>query len=87
MEVHQKHGKVAQNIHGASRNYRYVWDVSGPTYTLSLRGIWVQQVAAQASFFVEARSLVRDAPTWNKRSSELLVVTHGAFCELRRGIR
>src|SRR4051812_23843269 len=51
----------------------------GPTYTLSLRGIWVQQVAAQASFFVEARSLVRDAPTCNKRSSELLVVTRGAF--------
>src|ERR1043165_4741769 len=51
----------------------------GPTYTLSLCGIWVQQVAAQASFFVEARSLVRDAPTWNKQSSELLVVTRGAF--------
>src|SRR3954467_4402284 len=30
-------------------------------------------------FFVEARSLVSDAPTWNKRSSELLVVTCGAF--------
>src|SRR3954468_1491526 len=30
-------------------------------------------------FFVEARSLVRDAPTWNNRSSELLVVTRGAF--------
>src|SRR3954468_3964274 len=54
----------------------------GPTYTLRLRGIWVQQVAAQASFFVEARSLVRDAPTWNKRSSELLVVTRGAFASL-----
>ena len=51
----------------------------GPTYTLSLHGIWVQCVAAQASFFVEARSLVRDAPTWNKRSSELVVVTRGAF--------
>src|SRR3954469_5737953 len=51
----------------------------GPTFTLSLRGIWVQQVAAQASFLVEARSLVRDAPTWNKRSSDLLVVTRGAF--------
>ena len=23
-----KHGKVTQNMHGASRNYRYVWDVS-----------------------------------------------------------
>src|SRR4051812_29481893 len=49
----------------------------GTTYTLSLCGIWVQQVATQASFFVEARSLVRYAPTWNKRSSELLVVTRG----------
>src|SRR3954471_17813614 len=29
--------------------------------------------------FVEARSLDSDAPTWNKRSSELLVVTLGAF--------
>ena len=28
MKVHLKHGKVTQNIHGASRNYRYVWDVS-----------------------------------------------------------
>ena len=30
-------------------------------------------------FFVEARSLVSDAPTWNKWSSEVLVVTHRAF--------
>src|SRR4051812_32029203 len=51
----------------------------GPTYMLSLRGIWVQCIVAQTSFFVEARSLVRDAPTWNKRSSEILVVTRGAF--------
>ena len=28
MEVYVKHGKVTQNMHGASRNYRYVWDVS-----------------------------------------------------------
>ena len=28
MKVQEKHGKVAQNMHGASRNYRYVWDVS-----------------------------------------------------------
>ena len=54
----------------------------GPTYTLSLRGIWVQCIVAQASFFIEARSLIRDAPTWNKRSSELLVVTRGAFASL-----
>ena len=26
--MHLKHGKVTQNMHGASRNYRYVWDVS-----------------------------------------------------------
>src|SRR3954471_18193750 len=51
----------------------------GPTYTLSLCGIWVQCVVTQALFFVEAQSLVSDAPTWNKRSSELLVVTRGAF--------
>src|SRR4051794_5875192 len=28
MKVHLKHGKVTQNMHGASINYRYVWDVS-----------------------------------------------------------
>ena len=28
MKVHQKHSKVTQNMYGASRNYRYVWDVS-----------------------------------------------------------
>ena len=28
MKVQSKHGKVIQNMHGASRNYRYVWDVS-----------------------------------------------------------
>ena len=27
-QSHTKHGKVTQNMHGASRNYRYVWDVS-----------------------------------------------------------
>ena len=29
MKVHQKHTNVTQNMHGARRNYRYVWDVSG----------------------------------------------------------
>src|SRR4051812_46098508 len=28
MKVQAKHGKVTQIMHGASRNYRYVWDVS-----------------------------------------------------------
>src|SRR4051812_10524921 len=28
MKVHLKHGKVRQIMHGESRNYRYVWDVS-----------------------------------------------------------
>src|ERR1044072_8370824 len=28
MKVQAKDGKVTQNMHGASRNYRYVWDVS-----------------------------------------------------------
>src|SRR3954469_4524400 len=28
MKVQEKHGKVTQNMHEASRNYRYVWDVS-----------------------------------------------------------
>ena len=28
MKVQAKHGKVTQIMHGESRNYRYVWDVS-----------------------------------------------------------
>src|SRR4051812_24447458 len=28
MKVQAKHGKVTQNMHGANRNYIYVWDVS-----------------------------------------------------------
>src|SRR3954466_3071604 len=28
MKVQEKHGKVAQIMHGASRNYRYICDVS-----------------------------------------------------------
>ena len=28
MKIHLKHGKVTQIMHGASRNYRYIWDVS-----------------------------------------------------------
>ena len=28
MKVQATHGKVRQNMHGASRNYRYDWDVS-----------------------------------------------------------
>src|SRR4051812_40851835 len=31
MKVHQKHNNITQNMHGASRNYRYVWDISGDT--------------------------------------------------------
>src|SRR3954463_337884 len=31
MKVQAKHGKVTQNMHGARRNYRFVWDVS-PLY-------------------------------------------------------
>ena len=31
MKVHLKHGKVTQIMHGASRNYRYIWDVSDVT--------------------------------------------------------
>src|SRR4051812_30604049 len=29
MKVQAKYGKVTQIMHGASRNYRYIWDVSG----------------------------------------------------------
>src|SRR3954471_4498884 len=42
------------------------------TYTLSLCGIWAQCIVFQEYvFFVEAWSLVGNAPTWNKQSSEL----------------
>ena len=34
MKVQAKHGKVTQNMHGASINYRYVWDVSAPSYEI-----------------------------------------------------
>src|SRR4051812_12917574 len=34
MKVHLKHGKVTQIMHGASINYRYVWDVSTPSYEI-----------------------------------------------------
>ena len=44
----------------------------GLTYTPSLRGIWAQCVVFQEYIFIiEARSLVSNAPTWNKQSSEL----------------
>ena len=29
MEVHQYHSNITQKMHGASRNYSYVFDVSG----------------------------------------------------------
>ena len=29
MKVYQKHSNITKNMHGASRNYRYVLDVSG----------------------------------------------------------
>src|SRR4051812_42628651 len=54
----------------------------GLTYTLSLRGIWAQCIVFQEYvFFVEARGLVSNAPTWNKQSSELF--TH-SLAELAR---
>src|SRR3954470_5833699 len=28
MKVYLDHSNITQNMHGASRNYRYVWDVS-----------------------------------------------------------
>src|ERR1043165_9977383 len=34
--------------------------------------------------FIEARSLDSNAPTWNKRSSELLVLARGAMCAQAR---
>src|SRR4051812_39789078 len=36
MKVHLKHGKVTQSMHGASRNYRYVWDVSVSNFGKSI---------------------------------------------------
>src|SRR3954469_15574264 len=42
------------------------------TYTLGLHGIWAQCIVFQEYvFFIEARSLISNAPTWNKQSSEL----------------
>src|SRR3954468_12633780 len=57
----------------------------GLTYTLSLRGIWAQCIVFQEHvFFIEARSLVSNAPTCNKQSSELF--THSR-AELVRVLR
>ena len=28
MKVYQNHGNITQNMHGESKSYRYVWDVS-----------------------------------------------------------
>src|SRR3954464_2219063 len=39
MKFQAKHGKVTQNMHGASRNYRYVWDVSVDYRPLNLATI------------------------------------------------
>src|SRR3954468_11229937 len=32
MKVQAKHGKVTQNMHGTSRNYRYVWTYHSHDY-------------------------------------------------------
>ena len=37
MKVQAKHGKVTQNMHGASRNYRYAWDESHGDLHLHVR--------------------------------------------------
>src|SRR3954468_19134062 len=71
MKVYLDHSNITQNMHGARRNYRYVWDVS---------------VAAQASFFIETQSLIRDAPTWNKQIKWTISSHPRSFCELRRGV-
>ena len=43
MKVQAKHGKVTQNMHGTSRNYRYVWDVSAmhPGRIESCQSRWI----------------------------------------------
>ena len=41
MQVQAKHGKVTQNMHGARRNYRYVWDVSVISINIDIMGdLW-----------------------------------------------
>src|ERR1041385_3076053 len=49
MKVQAKHGKVTQNLHGASRNYRYVWDVS----------LWEHHTEAEATW--EREEFLRSA--------------------------
>src|ERR1044071_7161925 len=60
----------------------------GLTYTLGLRGIWAQCIVFQEYvFFIEARSLVSNAPTWNKQSSELFTQSLAELVRvLRRGV-
>src|SRR4051812_31347069 len=56
MKVQAKHGKVTQNMHGASRNYRYVWDVSRTSkrHTSTVRLKHASSVSIQlfTSFFI-----------------------------------
>src|SRR4051812_23604147 len=52
---------------------------------LSLRGIWARCIVFQERvFFIEARSLISNAPTWNKQSSELFTQS---LAELVRVLR
>ena len=45
-KVQPKHGKFTQNMHGASRNYRYVWDVSEPSCPIILGRPFLRTVGA-----------------------------------------
>ena len=45
IKVQAKHGEVTQNMHGASRNYRDVWDVSHVVEECLILGFVVGGVA------------------------------------------
>src|SRR4051812_3400304 len=51
----------------------------GLTYALSLRDIWGEVYRRLGIIFIEARSLIRCAPTWKNQPSERIVVTRGVF--------
>ena len=57
MKVQAKHGEVTQNMHGASRNYRYVWDVSY-TKTSRPKSICIYSLIIHLEISIQNISLV-----------------------------
>ena len=64
MKVQAKHGKVTQNMHGASINYIYVWDVS--TFLLDIIS-WRDAITGDAKAGAH-KARATDDIGWSRRS-------------------